>query len=617
MGLNIILTMLPFANHVYTPPLSLPYLKAYLEQDSDISVTIVETESIFFRSKIIKSNVSEYWDRISWGSETRHISPDAMLLLDDIVERLLQPHPDVVGFSVTNSNQLYTEYVSRCIKEKSPHIYLVYGGRRFCSRKNWRWQVKQIHERECSYIDCIVKNEGEETFKEIIKTIKTGRKPVYCAGTTLNVNGEIIDCGDRAPILDLDSIPFPDYSDYDKKNLLANYIRIKFNRGCPGVCDYCSENDEMGEGVRVRSPENIIAEIKLRMTQGYTRFQISDLCANANTKQLEQICTLIIAEKLDIEFIFAMFRHSPLMTKNTFQLLRAAGFKLITFGTESGSQQILNKMRKGVRVETIDKNLREAYDAGLNVMLYLMIGYPGETEETFQETIDLLSRNEKYIYGVGHTAEVIICGNSGIIENLKAYALDESTICNVFAPEIWKTVDGRNTHEWRMQLIKRINTFMSNKGIRMITYTAEGTPVYQNTVSLKIAHVKQSLFHQITKKTQKKVYAAQVCDLHFLEQKGKAYVKIKNTGTEKWDNTYDAICAGCKIYLNNKLVTELRSELPKVIFPGETFTAEYTIDIPLEKGVYLLKFDMVNEKKFWFEDCGSEPLVEELIVESF
>ncbi|MFA5797685.1 MAG: B12-binding domain-containing radical SAM protein [Candidatus Woesearchaeota archaeon] len=628
MVFKVILTMLPYTNLMFAPPINLPYLKAYAEQqDKDVSVKCLDLEKEFFESDVIQCDAAIYWRNALTCESQRDISPETCKILEKFVDMIIAEKPDVVGFSVTNWNDRYTDFVSHKLRLLIPQIYIMYGGRQFCLKKVWRKTISQRHAGEFPHIDCVVKNEGEAIFAEIIASLERGIKPRFCAGTSLNVDskiidgvfvsGEIIDCGDRPHIRDLDSIPFPDFSDYNKEAYLTDHIKIIFSRGCSGVCEYCCDNDKMGEGVRIRSPENIITEIKLRKQQGYSKFQICDLCANTDVKKLEHICERIIAEKLDVEFIFAMFRHSPLMTPHSFELFRKAGLRLMTFGTESGSQEILNRMHKGIRVETIEKNFKDAYEAGLTNTTYLMAGFPGETEETFQKTIDLIIRNKKYISAVGHIAEVNIHEGSLIQEHLDQYDLNRESLFH--APDVWMTADGKNTLEWRRSLVEKMKQTMKQHQIHFVVYSIDGTPSYTFTKLIPILITTRDKTNNFNmKKMLKKInlrgeYLAKLSLNNMLSDEYKCVINVKNVGTELWDTNKSQIFVGCRMYSGaqfDKLVGEWRSDLPKqIIEPQESFTTEFFFRLTLKKGPYLLKFDVVNEHHFWFEDKGNKPLM--------
>lgn len=623
MRMKVVLACLPFFNHVFTPPLPLAYLKAYLWQDKDIEVKALDLETYYFRSSLINQNSSLYWDKI-WN---RHCSIKDEIL-DEFVQIILSEGPSIVGFSCAHSNFLSTRYVSKQIKKINPGIYIIYGGRYFCLRQPWRYQVAEWH-KSFPDVDAIVKNEGEATLRELIETLKKGIKPTFCKGATIRREEQIIDGGARCLIENLDSIPFPDFKDFSKENYLADHIRILFSRGCVGQCVYCVENDTMGT-FRNRSAQNVIDELKLRVRQGYRKFQVCDLTLNSRIDRVIEICRLIIKENLDIEFTFSEFRNAPHLTRDVFGLLYQAGFRTICFGTESGSQAILNRMTKGVKVETIEKNFHDAHQEKLKVILYLMVGFPGETEETFLETINMVRRNKNLINGITAINPTEICWGSRIHDNLDKYDVDKTSLLKF--QDTWKSKEGNNCLQWRRSLAARMQQYFESLGIPMVNFVFDGNPIVPARAVQKFDYrkkVKKYMEKNFRQRDNEKFklileYAASLTirekyidasnnrDIMFL-------LEIMNIAQKEWrrldfDNW---IRAGCRIYneqqCDNLPITELRQELPKDIKRGERFQILFRIaEESLPKGKYQLKFDMVNERQFWFEDLGSIPLIEHI-----
>lgn len=621
--MKFILTCLPIFNHVFTPPVSLAYLKAYVEHYTNVEVKILDLEQSYFLSPAINKNTALYWDKI-WFRD-HELKEKEKTIFDEFVKQIISMNPDTVGFSVAHSNIQATRYVASKIKTINPDIYIIYGGRYFCLREPWRYWIAQWH-KNLPEANCIVKNEGEETLIEILKTLKKNTTPIFCKGTTIRLKDQIIDGGNRELIKDIDSIPFPDFSDFSKVNYLSDYIRMIFSRGCIGRCAYCVENDTMGT-IRYRSPDNILKEIKLRLSQGYRKFQLSDLALNYNIHSLLEVCKKIIEEKLDIEFVFSEFRNSPQLNKDVFELLHKAGFRTICFGTESGSQFILDKMDKGIKIETIESNFKDAHLAGLKVILYLMVGFPGETEETFMETIGMLNRNKDFIDGITAIAPTEICSGSRIHDKLEAYNLNTTTLFNY--PDVWESINGNNSLHWRRTLAARMHNYLREFKIPLVDFSVDGnprTPLLKSQIlnSKKIQEYKEntSLKNKNSDKSELRLnYAAElkIHEKHIDNTTNKTIlfvITVKNTGTKEWrQGDVNWIRVGCKIYdmlKNDKLpLTELRQELPMNIENGGEFQVVFRI-IPglLPKGEYRISFDIVNECQFWFEDLGSLPLVE-------
>ncbi|KPK97623.1 MAG: hypothetical protein AMJ95_08040 [Omnitrophica WOR_2 bacterium SM23_72] len=620
--MKLLLTCPPIFNHVYTPSLPLGYLKAYVQKNAEVEVKVLDLEYSYFCSPFIKKRVSLYFDKMAFCDHG--MKEEEKPIYDKFVSQIIAEKPDAVGFSVAHSNFEITRYISQKLKYICSKVYIIYGGRYFCVREPYRPWVAIWHKNFLD-VDCIVKNEGEETLCELVKTLKNGIKPTFCKGTTLrSSNGAIIDGGNRDLIKNLDTIPFPDFSDFPRENYLSDYMRMLFSRGCIGRCAYCVENDMMGT-IRYRSPGNVVDELKLRLSQGYRKFQLCDLALNSCLRPLLDICQEIIANKLDVEFVFAEFRNAPGLTKDVFELLYKAGFRTLCFGTESGSQRILESMGKGIKVKTIDQNFKDAHSAGLKVIVYLMVGFPGETEETFLETIDLVSRNQEFLDGVTAISATEICASSIITDDPGKYGLNVATLYHI--PDAWESTDGKNNLQWRRSLEQRLCQHFGGLRIPMTNFLVDGNPRIPKTKkkladSERLRRLGQVSFSKNETEIAKlrSEYAAQltVKEKYIITSVNKIVglvVDIKNTGSKKWvQGEEEWFRVGCKIYNlqenNDQVFKELREEVPGDIASGEGFQVLFRIvGGSLPKGKYRLKFDIVNERKFWFEDLGILPFV--------
>ncbi len=462
---------------------------------------------------------------------------------------------------------------------------------------------------------------------EVIKTLKDGGRPTFCRGATLrSTDGAIIDGGNRNLIKNLDTIPFPDFNDFPRENYLSDYLSMIFSRGCIGRCTFCVENDTMGL-IRYRSPANVIEELNLRLSQGYRRFQLCDLALNSCLRPLLDICQEIIAQKLDVEFTFSEFRNAPGLTKEVFELLYKAGFRTLCFGMESASQRILDRMGKGSKVETIEQNFKDAHSMGLKIIIFLMVGFPGETEETFSETIEALRRSQEFLGGIAGVHPTEICGSSIISDNLEQYDVNTDTLWRT--PDSWESKDGKNNLPWRKDLIERVYQRVAEFGIPMVDFLLDGNPripwAKKMSKSDRLMTISSASFSlSETEKFQlRSEYAAELTvkerrTITAIKKVILFVINVKNTGSKKWmgagEEWFRVGCKICNAQENkDQVIKELREELPDDIANGEESQVLFRIvGGELPSGKYRLKFDMVNECKFWFEDIGILPLVKEI-----
>lgn len=248
--------------------------------------------------------------------------------------------------------------------------------------------------RESPVIDFVVRGEGEETIRELVVALDgNSRDLAKINGISYRLRGEVVSTPDRPLIADLDALPFPARHLFDVRRYGLStpsgrpMVTILSSRGCPYHCAYCFKGI-MGRTYRQRSPGNIIAELRQVMDRyGVRDFYFVDDLFTIDARRLQAITDQLITEKLDIRW--QCLARVDRVTAEMLQKMYAAGCRRIHFGIESGNQDILNRIGKGIKLEQVRQAVRWAQDAGIGVKGYFMLGLPGDTEETMQQTIDL------------------------------------------------------------------------------------------------------------------------------------------------------------------------------------------------------------------------------------
>lgn len=142
-----------------------------------------------------------------------------------------------------------------------------------------------------------------------------------------------------------------------------------------------------GQRVRYRSAANVVKEIRLlKETWGVSSFRFQDDIFTLNLPRLRAMTVMLREE----EIAYRCFGRVDHCSPEVADLLYEGGCRHIAFGVESGSQVILERMRKGQTVDQIREGIANAKAAGLIVRVYLIVGFPGETWKTVQETVDLI-----------------------------------------------------------------------------------------------------------------------------------------------------------------------------------------------------------------------------------
>jgi radical SAM superfamily enzyme YgiQ (UPF0313 family) len=393
--MKVTLIRCPCINLPYPPSAGLAYINSFLKK-SGHQTFIFDLNVELFHS--VSDDKKERWgipDLNILIKLSEDIMSDNEKLVNEYIKKILATGSSIIGFSVWDSNRLFSLKLAEKIKKINKDIIIVFGGPE-CFPK---WSGKSLIKEEC--VDVVVYSEGEETLRELIDYLELTNRIGLHAGTIVKRNSDIIDCGSRKPIQDLDNMPFPDFDKFPLDKYMTNEIPILFSRGCNRNCAYCAVPGTI-PNYRWRSANSIYEEIKYQLKKHphIDSFHSDSPALNSNLKELSKLCDLIIQDGLKINWSgFALIDKN--MNLDLLKKMKEAGCSGLNFGIESGSQDIIDKMRKGFRVEDAEQNLRDAYSLGIEVVANFIIGFPGEKEKDFQETLDFISRNQQHISSAG------------------------------------------------------------------------------------------------------------------------------------------------------------------------------------------------------------------------
>lgn len=303
-------------------------------------------------------------------------------LLEPLFTALLKEHaPDVLGFSVYDGSLPASLFAAQLARKIKPQLKIVIGGGVFAEQlskgsPNWERFLNRI-----PYIDKIFIGEGEQLFLKYLRGELDPDTKVY---TLDNIDREI---------LDLSIAPIPDFSDFDLKHypVLASYA----SRSCPFQCGFCSETIQWGKYRKKKAPQIVEELMHLHKNHGTQLVLMCDSLLNPVVKDLS--ATLIDAGASMYWDGYLRADKPVCNTENTMQW-RRGGFYRARLGVESGSPNVLDKIGKGITPEQVGEALYSLALAGIKTTTYWVAGYPGETEEDFQMTLDLLSSSKDNIY---------------------------------------------------------------------------------------------------------------------------------------------------------------------------------------------------------------------------
>jgi radical SAM superfamily enzyme YgiQ (UPF0313 family) len=223
-----------------------------------------------------------------------------------------------------------------------------------------------------------------------------GFKGVYSLS---NLNSDTMNIQKADVIENLDVLPFPDWEQmapnaYPKTPFgvfVKNFpVGIIFSsRGCPYSCKFCSSPAFCNKKIRFRSPDNVVKEI-VYLVEKFKVREIQFLDDNITMKRehIEQICNLIIANDIKISWSCPNGIRADKVDDDLIKLMKKAGCYYTALGIESANEKILKNIDKKESIETIRKAIKIITSNGIICMGFFILGLPGETKETIQETIN-------------------------------------------------------------------------------------------------------------------------------------------------------------------------------------------------------------------------------------
>ncbi len=358
-------------------PLGLAYIAAYLEKQG-------------YKPEIL--DCMAYYEEIEKQKEGNY---RIGLSEKEIIEKIKNFNPDIVGVSCSFS--IYEKdsiKIAKLVKKNSKAL-VVFGGAHSSANPASVLKNKEV--------DIIVKGEGEVVFSNIAKNFKNKNS---IPGTIVRGKNNEIKINKPAEyIKNLDDIPFParhllpmeKYLNHPQ-NSIANMRKptteIITSRGCPFNCIFCSIHTVWGRKWRARSAKNVVDELEhLYEKYGIKEFRFFDDNMTWDKKRIIEICDEIIKRKLDIKWDTPNGVAIATLNEEVLRKMKKAGYYKIVMGIESGSENTLKFMRKPVSLKHAKKIIDLCNKIGIWTWSTFVIGFPDETKEDIQKTIDFAKKS--------------------------------------------------------------------------------------------------------------------------------------------------------------------------------------------------------------------------------
>ncbi len=324
-----------------------------------------------------------------------------------VIEYIKNNQPAAVGLSSITPIAHRADLLAAEIKKVFPNILLIVGGHHATIAS-----TEILNE---GIFDIVVIGEGEITALELMQAYKksgynkekllSDKNSLFSIkGISFLNNKKIVTTASRELIQDLDALPLParDLLSMEKYIPLPNQykhlpiIHMVVIRGCPFSCYFCSNNSVFGRKIRARSPKNVVDEIKHLMERyGAKDISFWDDMMTANKSWINEFCGLLINEKVGVTW--TCYSRVDTVTKELLQKMHDAGCWNIFFGYESGNQDLLDNIGKGITLQQIENANRWCKEVGIEIRASFMLALPGETPEKAITTIEFAKRlNPEY-----------------------------------------------------------------------------------------------------------------------------------------------------------------------------------------------------------------------------
>jgi len=292
--------------------------------------------------------------------------------------------PKIVGISVLTLNSARAYELAQKIKEIDREVIVVFGG--------IHPTVVADEVLSKGNIDIVVRGEGEETFKELVRLVLGKKDYKDIQGISYRQNGKNVHNPDRPMIDNLDLIPpFPYYifeKDFDK---YPNFSGIFASRGCPYRCTFCSSRNISGRKYRYHSVERLIHEITtlVRKYKQESVFLMDDNIA-VNKKHFRSLCDAIMREGLHKEAFFHGSMRGDNASDDILDIAYKANFRILYYGLETGSEELMTIINKGETVAVVEDAIRRSASKGFSVGTTIIFGLPTEIRKDRYRTMKLV-----------------------------------------------------------------------------------------------------------------------------------------------------------------------------------------------------------------------------------
>ena len=356
------------------PPIGLGYIAAALSEDG-------------YEVSIVDAVGEKFWQNYSWEEHTLR-----GMTFAEIIEKI-PPDAKWVGISnLYTFSFLVAASLSKAIRDKYPDIPVVFGGAHSTMMPEYTLKHASI--------DAVVLSEGETAAVQYTQALEGEFKLEDIDGFAYRKDGEIKINPKTKFIKDLDTVPFPRRDLLPMENYFVarephgsvtenKWTTMIASRGCPYRCTFCNTPNIWQRRWRIRTPQNVVDEMKLLVEQyGIREIHFEDENLAQKKSWMMEFTDLILKEGLKLKWQPSNGIRAESASKELVANMKASGCTHITIAAESGSSHVLNNIiKKDMDLSAIADGVKNIYSAGIKSAVYFMLGLPGEKKWDVMDSI--------------------------------------------------------------------------------------------------------------------------------------------------------------------------------------------------------------------------------------
>ena len=330
-----------------SPPLGLAYLAAALEE-AGVAVKILDFVVFPYSKKYLESELGDFL-------------------------------PDAVGVTAVTMSFDNAIRVVKDVKEINPEILTVMGGPHvsFCAEETMTAYPE---------LDVVALGEGEKTIVDLAAETDNGRNWGKMRGIVYRDGPRLFSTPTRESLMDVDSLPLParHLIPLGRYRALGMPVSLTTSRGCPFKCIFCVGRKMVGPKVRYRNPQKVTDEFEYLAGLNFPQINIADDLFTANKEHCLSVCREIMRRGIETEW--TSFARVDTVSRQVLMTMKESGCTTVSFGVESANPDILKTIRKGITIEQVTAAVTLCTDVGITPHISFILGLPGETPETLEET---------------------------------------------------------------------------------------------------------------------------------------------------------------------------------------------------------------------------------------